>query len=184
MKITQRTAREAGFTLIEVAIAVMFLAVGMVSLLGLVGTSISTMYFSRENLQAKQLAREAMESIFTARNTQQIAFDDIQNVADGGIFLEGYQDTREHGDDGLAGTADDGPIAEVALPGPDGYWNTADDEFRPLANFQRQILIQPVLRPDGTVNPDVRQITVFTQFTNERGQPLTYQIGSYMSRFR
>jgi len=180
----RRSDRENGFTLVEVVIAVLFLAVGLVSVAGLFGASIGTMYFAQENLIAKQIARDTAESIFTARNTQQITFDEIQNVGGGGIFLDGPQSPREPGADGLAGTADDGPIAEMVQPGPDGYLNTADDEIRSLVNFQRDILIQPIFRLDGTPNPDVRQLTVTVQFSNVRGQPITYQFGSYVSRFR
>ena len=180
----RRFDRENGFTLVEVIIAVLILTLGLVSLAGLFGASIGTMYFAQENLIAKQIARDTAESIFTARNTQQITFDEIQNVGSGGIFLDGPQSPREPGADGLAGTADDGPISEMVQPGPDGYMNTADDEIRSLVSYQRAISIQPILRPDGTTNPDVRQLTVSVQFSNVRGQPITYQFGSYVSRFR
>ena len=49
----------------------------------------------------------------------------IRNVAgasgsDGGIFLDGARDVREPGADGLMNTTDDGALAEVIKPGPDG----------------------------------------------------------------
>ena len=72
----------------------------------------------------------------------------------------------------------------MRLPGPDGLMNTADDEIRSLANFQRQISIQPIFRPDGTLNPDIRQIIVTVRFSNARGQTITYPVGAYVSRFR
>ena len=46
-----------------------------------------------------------MEGVFTARNTQNITFDQIQNVASSGIFVDGFQTLRQTGVDGLANTA-------------------------------------------------------------------------------
>jgi type II secretory pathway pseudopilin PulG len=176
--------KEGGFGLVEVVIAILILSIGLVSLSGLFGAAISSMYLSQESLIAKQLARETLESIFTARNTHQITFDQIMNVGAGGIFQDGFQSVTVAGDDGLVGTADDGAIAEMVLPGPDGYMGTGDDEIRSLANFQRQILIQPVIRPDLTVDANLRQVTTFVRYANVRGQPITYQVDSLVSRFR
>jgi prepilin-type N-terminal cleavage/methylation domain-containing protein len=185
MKRTQGDShRQRGFTLIEVVMATFILTVGLVSFAGLFGASIGTMFFAQENLISKQIARETMESIFTARNTQQITFDQIRNVLSGGIFQDGFQPPRLPGADGLAGTADDGAISTMVQPGPDGTLYTADDEVRSLASFQRQVLIQPIIRLDGTTHPDLRQVTVSVRYLNARGQPITYQIASYVSRFR
>ena len=79
-----RSSGERGFSLVEVLLAMVILVVGLVSLLGLFAHAIVTMQTSQENLLARQKVREALENIYTARNTQQIVFDDIQNVASGG----------------------------------------------------------------------------------------------------
>lgn len=182
--------KQDGFSLMEVLIAMLILTVGLIGLARLFAQAIGTMHLSQERMIAKQKARETLESIYTARNTQQITFDMIRNVGAGGIFLDGMQQMRDPnpgggGGDGLVGTADDGPIQTIRLPGPDGLLNTADDEIRVLSDFRRQIAIVPVLLPSGTPNPDLRQITVTVQYNAVVGQnPATFSVGSLISRFR
>ena len=98
-----------GFSTIEVLVAIFVIVIALTSLLSLFSYAIATMQLTQDLLIAKQKAREALESIFTARNTSQITFDMIQNdsVIDG-IFLVGYQDLRRPSTDGLIGTFDDG----------------------------------------------------------------------------
>ena len=72
--------RESGFSLIEVMISMAVLTVGMVSLLGVFGLAMASTQTSQQDMIAKQLANEALESIVTARNTSQISWDAIQNV--------------------------------------------------------------------------------------------------------
>lgn len=170
--------------MIEVLIAVLILTVGLVGLASLFATSLATTHQAQESLIAKQLARESLESIFTARNTQQLTFDQIRNAGAGGIFLDGPQPASTPGADGLVGTADDAGTAEMILPGPDGQLGTGDDEVRSLESFSQEILIADIIRPDGTVDANLRQVTVTIQYPNVRGQILTYQVGTYVSRFR
>jgi type IV pilus modification protein PilV len=184
MRSTKRRFVQAGFGLIEVIIAVMILTVGLVGLASLFGISVASTHQSQEGLIAKQLAREALESIFTARNTHQITFDQIRNAGAGGIFLDGMQQATTAGTDGLVGTADDGAVAEMTLPGPDGMLGTADDEVRPLAYFQREILIEPIIRPDGNPDANMREVTITIRYRNVRGHVLDYSVGTYVSRFR
>ena len=76
----ERNATESGFSLLEVVISMAILTVGLVSLLGVFGLAMASTQTSQQDMIAKQLANEAMESIVTARNTSQISWDDIQNV--------------------------------------------------------------------------------------------------------
>lgn len=174
----------AGFTLLEVMIASAVLAVGLVSLLGLFTNALATMQFAQEEMIAKQKARDALESIYAARNTQQITFDMIANVSNGGVFLDGFQPLRVAGPDGLVGTADDGAIEELVYPGPDGVLGTADDEHRPLTNFDRQILIAPVPRSGGGINFDLSQVTVTVRYTIPQFGRRSYVVSSFVSRWR
>jgi hypothetical protein len=168
----------------EVMIAIFILTIGLVALSALYAQAVNTMHWSQERLIAKQKAREVLESIYTARNTQQIQFDMIQNESSGGIFLDDFQEMRQAGDDGLLGTTDDGAVEELRQPGPDGIMGNSDDVFRSLGGMSREIIIDPVIQPDGNVNPDLRQITVNIQFPVTGGQVLTYSVGSLISRFR
>lgn len=175
-----------GFSLIEVIVAIVILVTGLVALLALFAQVLATTQTAQQGLIVKQKARETLESILTARSTQQLTFDDIRNVADGGIFLGGFQPMRMPGPDGIVGTNDEStePIEQYPLPGPDGLLNTGDDVLLTLTNFQRQIQLDPIILVDGTPHPSLRQVTVTIQFISPRGLVRTYQVGSYISRFR
>src|SRR6202011_4732020 len=71
---------ERGFSLLEVVISMVVLTVGLVSLLGVFGLAMASTQTSQQDMIAKQLANEALESVVTARDTSQIHWDDIQNV--------------------------------------------------------------------------------------------------------
>ncbi len=184
-----RTHHSEGFSTIEVLAALFVLTIALTSLLALFGYAISTMTLNQDLLIAKQKSREALESIYTARNTRQITFDMIQNVSDSGIFLDGYQPLKRPNPisgmgDGLIGTADDGAIETLTLPGADGLLNTGDDEVRVLTRFDRQIQIDSILYADSTVNPDVRKVQVSIRYSNPLGGQQAYVVESYISRFR
>jgi len=171
-------APESGHSLLEVMMAVFVSVIGLVSLLALFSQSVVTMFLVQEELIAKQKAREAMESIYTARNTQ-TAFADIENIGDGGIFEDGFKPLKLAGNDGLIGTLDDGAVETLLLPGPDGQLGNGDDINRTLSNFERQIEISPV----GSY-PDLKQITVTVRYTTTQGWQRSFQASSYVSRYR
>jgi len=183
------TEQSEGFGILEVLAALFVITIALIGLLALFSQSIATMSLMEDLLIAKQKAREALESIYTARNTQQLSFAMIQNVSDTGIFMDGYQPLRRPNPtgapgDGLIGTADDGPIEALVLPGPDGVVGTGDDEVRVLSSFERQIQIQPVLYADNSVNPDIRKVVVSIRYNTPLGGQRTFEVESYVSRFR
>jgi hypothetical protein len=178
------SARQAGFSLAEVMTAMFILTVGLVSMLALFSTAIDNMQGSQEDLICKQKAREMVEAIFTARESAQINFSNINNTTTaGGIFVTGFQPLGLAGPDGLVGTADDGPTETMILPGPDGALGTNDDQMIVLSNYQRQISITPLMS-GNVANPDVRQLTVTVQYTNSRGRLRTYSVNTLISRYR
>ena len=183
------TNNSEGFSTLEVLVALFVVTIALTSVLALFSYALATMELTQDLLIAKQKSRETLESIYTARNTSQITFAMIQNVSDSGIFLDGYQPLRRPNPtsgtgDGLIGTADDGDIEELVLPGPDGYLDTGDDEVRVLTAFERQIQIDPILYADSTVNPDVRKVLVSIRYFTPLGLQQTYVVESYISRFR
>jgi len=196
---TQRRSHvsgQRGFTLIETMIAIAVMTIGIVSVLAVFGTAVAATQNAQENLIARQKALEAMESIYTARNTQQITFAQIANVASGGIFTNGPTQLLSAGNDGLVNTGDDvnfpatgvcpaGPEC-ITLPGPDGILGTADDKALSLANFRRQIQIGTVLEADGvTIDPNLKQITVtVSYFTGGSPVARTYIVNALISSFR
>jgi prepilin-type N-terminal cleavage/methylation domain-containing protein len=189
------SAKERGFTLIETMFAIVVLSIGILTVVAAFATAIATTHNAQENLIARQKALEAMESIFTARNTQQITFSQINNIGSGGIFTTGATQLLDAGNDGLVNTADDVPFPAkgvcpagpecITLPGPDGILGTADDIPMSLANFTRQIQIGPVLEPDGSLNPNLRQITVTVSYmTGGSPTPTSYSVNALISAFR
>jgi prepilin-type N-terminal cleavage/methylation domain-containing protein len=182
-----------GFTLIEVMISVVVLTVGLVSMLAVFGLSLAATQTAQDDMIAKQLATQTLESIFTARDTSQISWSQIQNVANGGIFLDGFNQILDPGPDGLEGTADDvlkapcpGPSKCLISPGPDGILGTADDVFWPLNNYSRQIVIGPLNDASGNQYSSLRSVTITIRYTANTGTrtPKTYVMSAYISQYR
>ncbi len=193
---------EGGFSLIEVLISMVVLTVGMVSLLGVFGLAMATTQTSQQNMIAKQLADEAIESIITARNTSQITWGQIQNAsscsggvnpASGGIFLPTTSTSPilypiyNSGADGIFGTCDDTAsspqLQTLADPGVDGIYNTTDDQVIPLTNYQRTILISPLQDASGNTIPTLRGVTITIQYATPQNPQATYILSSYISEY-
>ena len=196
---TQRRTKasaQRGFTIIETMIAIAIMSIGILTLVAAFATAVGAAQNAQENLVARQKALEAMESIYTARNTQQITFAQIGNIPSGGIFTAGSTQLLAPGPDGLVNTADDlnfpanGPCAAgpecLVLPGRDGVLGTADDVGMSLANFTRQIQINPVLEADGvTTDPNLKQIVVTVSYLSGTSTaPRTYTVNALISAFR
>jgi Tfp pilus assembly protein PilV len=171
-------------SLIEVMLATFVLGVGLMGAAQTMGTAASSVLISQEQLIAKQKAREALESVFSARNTQHILWEDVKNTSAGGVFIDGFQTLRETGEDGIANTADDADasLETLRFPGADGVFDTADDETRTLSTFQWSITVSDVMLDVDTVDPDVRLIEVRVRYMF-RGFQKTVRLGSMISRF-
>jgi Tfp pilus assembly protein PilV len=178
-----RTAegKQEGFALLETLIAIVVLMIGLLAVLATFAMAIGNTSSVQLDSVARQKASEAMESIYTARQTSQIAFDKIQNVGAGnGIFKVGFTPMTDAGLDGLDGTADDVSAQPIRLPGRSGViTNTAADVMVDLGNFTRQIQIA-----DVPGNPNVRQITVSVRYPVPQGWFKTYQVQALISSFR
>jgi type II secretory pathway pseudopilin PulG len=181
----RRFRRTEGFSLIEVMIATALLSVGVLSLVGVMALAVRTAASSSPMLIAREKAREAIESVHSARDTGELAWSRVQNVSDGGDFLDGMQDLRVPGPDGLINTADDGDIEVLHAPGADGLLDTDDDTVTPLAPdlFQREVAITP-LTFDGSaaINPDLRRIVVTVRY-RVTGSWRTYTLTTYVSSY-
>lgn len=191
MGIERRRKTQSGFTLVEVMVAAVVLAAGLLSVLSLFAYSLSTLQTSQEELIARQKAKEGMESVFSARDSSQITFDQINNQANGGIFLDDFAPIYDPpGADGIANTADDATtgnaqIDAIVLPGPDGILGTADDVRESLSNFQRRITISPVfITGTSKLNNNLRLVTVTVKYTVPQFGTRQYQVTAYVSKFR
>jgi prepilin-type N-terminal cleavage/methylation domain-containing protein len=146
-----RSTRQSGFSLIEVMMSMLVLTIGLLAVLASLGVAMAGTQISQYDLIARQVASEAMESIFNARDTSQLGFSAIANTPAPGIFTTGNLPLLCPGPDGIVGTADDttcvaanGTACAVEClsePGPDGILGTADDVIVPLSNYTRSIVI-------------------------------------------
>ena len=192
-----RKHAEGGFSLIEVMVSMVIVTVGLVSLLGVFGLAMASTQTSQQDMIAKQLANEAMESIVTARNTSQLTFDDIQNqnstncpvtsASTCGIFVANAQPIYNAGVDGIYGTADDSNAGLETLdePGADGKYGDTDDVILPLTNYQRTISISAVNDQSGNPVATLRAVNIIMQYsTATTRQQKTYVLSSFISQYR
>lgn len=160
-------SRSDGFSLLEVLVSMAVLTAGLLSLVGVFTISLWRVSSSSTQIVAREKAREAIESVHAARDTGLVSWQNIRNVANGGIFLPGNQPLKLPGADGIVNTADDAAAAMESMrkPGPDGVLGTADDEVTELNDFTREITITDTTYPNTTtVNPNLRRITVNVRF--------------------
>jgi prepilin-type N-terminal cleavage/methylation domain-containing protein len=158
----------SGFTLVETMISMLILSGGLLALASAFAQGMIIMSTSHSHQLAKEKASEAIESVFTARDTRTILWNQIRNQENGGVFLDGAQPLRGHGPDGLVNTNDDSNQALEGefMPGPDGKMGTDDDVTVALEGFSREIKITDLAA-------NLREINV----------TVTYHIGSLVRQY-
>ncbi len=181
MKPTTKPRMNRGFTLLECMVAMAVLGFGILSLITIFTSGLKNSFQSQIQFIAQQKAREAMETIFTARDTKVLTWAQIRNVSQGGVFSDGPQRLCDPGPDGLFGTADDNcsiPNVIVTGPGPDKIFGTADDQTMPLNPWMNRTIT-------FTDDPNIlnlRHITVTVTWTYQ-GQQGSISVNSYISNY-
>jgi Tfp pilus assembly protein PilV len=90
MKRQRKISRHpAGFTLIEAMISIIILSFGVLSLAAIYAQGIMYASLTQYDYIAEKKAEEAVETIFTARDTKVLTWAQIQNVSTGGVFIDG-----------------------------------------------------------------------------------------------
>lgn len=172
---------EAGFSYVDVMIAVTILLVGVMAMLSAITSGMVMTTTSQQALAAKHYAQSTIEAIFSARDLERLGFAAIGNTGDasipGGVFLTGERSFYlTEGPDGIVGTSDDSA-------GPDGVIGSADDTA-PVDGFQRQITITNVPDPDRPAAAiTLRQIDVSISYRIGKSQ---YREGmtTYVANYR
>jgi type II secretory pathway pseudopilin PulG len=157
---------QAGFSLLETVFAIGVLSAGALGMAGIFTQGVRQTSTAPSQAVMTAKAAEAIESVFSARDSHLLTWSQLQNVSHGGIFIDGPTPLKTDGPDGVVNTADDGPVESVALPGPDQLIGTADDVTVTFSNFTREIRIV-------TLSPDLREITV----------TITYKTGTTTNSF-
>lgn len=148
------TKTQAGFSLIETVFAIGVLCVAALGMAGVFAQGMAKTVSSPGEVLATQKAAAAIESVFSARDSHTITWAQLQNTSMGGIFKVGPQPLTTDGPDGVVGTADDGPVETVQLPGPDQRLGVGGDDVTvTLTGFTREIVLTDV-------KTDLRKITV------------------------
>ena len=171
----QQDRSQAGFSLLETIVAVGVLTVGSLGLAQVFAAGVQKTINSPSDLVTTQKATEAIESVFSARDSHTLTWAQLRNVADGGIFLNGPQPLKVDGLDGVVNTADDGAVETSVLPGPDQNLGTADDVTLILDRFTREIRIVDL-------SLDLRSVTV-TIVYQAGPATRTYTVTAYISTF-
>jgi hypothetical protein len=180
------THASSGFSLVETIVATGILATGLLSLAAVFGLGMRHLAGSTPGLIAREKAREAVESVHTARDTGDLAWAKIRNVAAGGVFLAGPQPLKYTGLDGLVNTADDpSTIETMRTPGPDKILGNSDDLYVPLTDFNREIQITDMMLDSNPnlVNANLRQIKVIVNYKVAGGWR-AYTLTTYVSSFK
>lgn len=114
-----KNGAEAGFSLIDVMIAIVILMVGILALLAAITGSVVQARGQEQQLTAKQIAGSTMESIMSVKETDpvRLGWNAVGNVGSNidpvtllprGVFVTGVQQvTTDAGPDETVGTADD-----------------------------------------------------------------------------
>jgi len=152
------TNNEAGFSYIDLMIAIVIMMVGILGLTGAITVNLMRSYETDSQLLAKQHALSTLESIFSARDIKAPGsvdgWDSIGNVGnnigtDGqpkGIFVLGFNPIRmEQGWDGVAGTADDACATGTNCTSSGHPTNSSAE----LKGFLRKIEITDVANQPG-----------------------------------
>ena len=161
-----------GFSLIEVIVATGILATGLLSLAGVFSIGMIHMAASSPGIIAREKAREAVESVHTARDTGNVPWTK-SGTSPGSGGVSHRPAALVHARVSMAWRTRPTTTTTAGLeklPGFDNLLGTADDI--PLRDYTREIQITDLfdgLRTDPPiVNPNLRQITRHRQVQGGR----------------
>lgn len=162
---------DAGFSYIDVMIAMTLLLVGILTLAAALTAALVQTAAGENQLRGKAIATSTLENVLASRfvsiGGNAYTFDSIQHVGTGpGVFLTGRQPVHE-------------------LPGADGIYGTGDDTGATDDIFEREIIITNVnnpIRPSPPSPFTERRITVNIYY-RDRGFERVETISTNVANF-
>lgn len=109
--------QDKGFSLIEIVIAIIIMATGLVALASLLVVGVTLPQRARQQEIAKQLANEIMESIIFAKESNPSGFNTFNSINYGTNHAEGR----------FVSSSSNLNITKMLTAGPDGVYGTCDD---------------------------------------------------------
>jgi type II secretory pathway pseudopilin PulG len=181
--IAMKTTSAQGFSLVETVVSLGVLTVGLLGAAAVMTTGMQNLSTSPADVIVTQKAAQAVEAVFSARDSHRLSWPQIRNIHgvsgnDGGVFTDGPTGLLLPGNDGLVNTADDTTVESYAMPGKDQQLNTADDQTVTLSGYTREIAITDVAGENG----ELRMITVtivYQSGTTRRQYVLQTYISAY-----
>lgn len=130
---------EAGFSYIEIMIAMTILLIGVLALLSAISAAVLLSSGQEQQLNAKQMAASTMESLMSAKETDpsRLGWRVIGNVG-----------TNPDVDGNPQGIFVGGRVQVTENAGPDEVIGTADDSGAVIPGYQREIVITDICDPD------------------------------------
>lgn len=172
----------AGFTMIEMVIAMMLMLVGLLALASAIGIGLTVSNSGRNITNSKLLVVSLLEQIETLRNTDELMFSQIANRGDvdntgasrifDGFPLDFQPVSTNPGPDGIFGTDDD-----LIDAGPDGTYGTGDDftnQNLVRQGFERKIIVE-------SLSENFKKITVTLHYPGGNGMQQTIEGVSYLN---
>ena len=155
----------AGFSLLEMVVAVNILAIGLLAAAAAIGYALMASNSGRTLTNSKLLVVSALEQMQTLRDAGQLTFEEISNTQVSGSRFSGFPSdprpvTDEPGPDGIFGTVDD-----LVSPGANGVYGDGDDFTDPARarpDVRRSIVIT-------SLSPTLKKIQVTLEYAPNAG---------------
>ena len=148
---------KAGFSIIEMLIAIAILAMALTSLLGMASFSLGIQGLVRQTTQADNLAQEAMEAVRSIRDNN--SWNQITNGSHGLASSDGYWS--------FSGTNDTIDVFARIISIADVRRDASDN----------------IVESGGIIDPDTKKITVTVSWS-ERSRPHEIELITYLTNWR
>lgn len=161
--VNRRRHSEAGFSLLEMVVAMVILTIGLLGVASAVGYSLMASNRGRSLTNSKMLVVSILEQMETLRNTRELSFEEISNTQATGSSFTGFP----------YNASEFRPVSTV--PGNDGVFGTADDLWGATGTTDDMSLARPGVTRQIKItgfpsNPYLKKIEVTLRYTTGDGR--------------